>query len=106
MFNLLKNAMHASIGGAALAADKVQEGVQELIKKGQLTEKEGKELVEGYLSKLKSESDKFKTQVQSEVKKQMEKIAIPKKAEFEKLQKEVALLEARVVALESKLEKE
>jgi len=51
MFDIIKKVMLTGVGLAAMTKDKVEEVARDLAKKGKLTEKEGKELVDDLLKK-------------------------------------------------------
>lgn len=59
MVDALQKIIYAGIGSAAIAAEKISEAVDELIKQGNISEKEGKELVKKYLEKAKDESSRI-----------------------------------------------
>ncbi|MGL1902472.1 MAG: hypothetical protein OCC49_10070 [Fibrobacterales bacterium] len=66
MKELLKNAMLAGVGMAALTKEKVEQTVSELTKDLELTEEEGKKMVATLRQKAEDEGTKIKELVKSE----------------------------------------
>ena len=93
MFELLKKAMFMGMGLAALTTEKIEEWVQEVVKKGEMSEKEGKELV----AVLVERSKKFKNELQEKVEKivadSLQKLNIPTRREVEELRARIERLE-------------
>lgn len=88
----LKRLLLLTVGAASASMEKVDSVVQELIEKGKMTVKEGKELREELLRD--KESGKYK----EELKNFLSSLRLATKEEVEKL-------EARVAALEEELRK-
>lgn len=88
----LKRLLLLTVGAASASMEKVDSVVQELIEKGKMTVKEGKELREELLRD--KESGKYK----EELKSFLSSLRLATKEEVEKL-------EARVAALEEELRK-
>lgn len=100
MLDTLKKVMYAGVGGAAFAVDKVNEGIQELIKRGEISEKEGKELVDEYVAKVKEESSKMKEQIEEAVKSHLGDAPTASKNDIDSLKQEIEELRGRVAQLE------
>ena len=65
MFDLIKKAMFTSLGLAYMTKEKLEELSNDLIEKGKLSEKEGKEFVE----ELKKKSEEAKKGAQEQIEK-------------------------------------
>jgi len=93
MDNLIKKLTYASLGFIALGRRKAQVLAQEIAEKTDLSEEEGKQL----LDDLSAESDKLKADLESSVKEQVDqtvkKLNIPTREEVDDLKKRVEALE-------------
>ena len=93
MFEFIKRAIYFGAGLASMTAEKIEEAVAEIVKRGEITEKQGRELVQ----ELKERSHKARHELGERVEKMMEealqKLNIPTR-------KEVNELKARIEALE------
>jgi polyhydroxyalkanoate synthesis regulator phasin len=93
MYDFIKKGVLLGMGLASMTLEKFESTVEELIRKGELSEKEGKDLVE----ELKGKSE----EVRSDMTKRVEKIVadtlsrldVPRKAELDELRERVATLE-------------
>ncbi len=101
MIKRLKKVMYAGVGGVAFAGEKATETIKELIKKGEITEKEGKELLDGYSQKIKEEKDKLLENIDKAVTKQIQEMPFVTKKKYETLEQEVEILKDKVAELTS-----
>lgn len=96
IFDVVKNALLAGFG----VQEKVKEFIDELVKKGELSESQGAKLVKEWTEKAdKSTSDLGKS-ISELVTKTLEKMNIPTKDDMEKLNKKIQSLSLRVKKLE------
>jgi polyhydroxyalkanoate synthesis regulator phasin len=96
VFDVAKRALMAGFG----VQEKVKEFIDELVKKGELSESQGAKLVKEWTEKAdKSTSDLGKS-ISELVAKTLEKMNIPTKDDMEKLNKNIQSLSARVKKLE------
>ena len=93
MFNLLKKMIWLGAGLAVMTAEKIEAVVAELVKKGQLSEKEGKELG----AELVARSIKAKKELGEKVEKTMsdtlQKLNIPTRKDLEEIKARLERLE-------------
>ena len=93
MFNLLKKMIWLGAGLAVMTTEKIEAVVAELIKKGQLSEKEGKELA----AELVARSIKAKKELGEKVEKTMsdtlQKLNIPARKDLEEIKARLERLE-------------
>jgi poly(hydroxyalkanoate) granule-associated protein len=100
VFDVVRNAILAGFG----VQEKVKEFIDELVKKGELSESQGAKLVKEWTEKAdKSTSDLGKS-ISELVTKTLEKMNIPTKDDMEKLNKKIQSLSARVKKLEGTTE--
>jgi polyhydroxyalkanoate synthesis regulator phasin len=98
MLDFLKRTIWISVGLAAMTAEKIDETVREIVKKGHLTEKEGKELIVDLVEKSKKARKDLGERVEGMVQDTLQRLKIPTR-------KEVDELKAKIEQLEKALEK-
>lgn len=96
MLELLEKTMMTAIGAAALSQKKADELLQELQKKFNVTEKEGKDFLTRLQETAKQNQAKLEELAQQEVLKACERIGVVSAEEFNKLKKKVAQIEKRL----------
>ena len=94
----LKKLVYAGVGFAAQASEKFEKSIEELVKKGNIEEKEGKKIVNDFFAK----SEKTKESFESKFKKTTEEIVTKFKLAP---QSEVKALNKRIEKLEKMLAK-
>ncbi len=85
----------AGVGFAAMTKDKIDEHVKELVEKGKLTEKEGREMADDMLKKSKQAAEDLEKQVEKLVQQTLGTLQIPSKKEVEELAARIEKLEAK-----------
>ncbi len=98
MMEYIRKAMLIGIGLAATTREKIEESIAELVKKGELSEKEGKELVNDLLERSKKMKEEMDKKVEKIVADTLNRLNIPTK-------KELAELKAKIDELERELAK-
>jgi polyhydroxyalkanoate synthesis regulator phasin len=102
IFDVVRNAILAGFG----VQEKVKEFIDELVKKGELSESQGARLVKEWTEKAdKSTADLSKT-ISDLVSKTLEKMNIPTREDIERLNKKIQSLSMRVKKLEGITEEE
>ena len=95
MFNFIKKTMLFGVGLAAVTREKIEEVVGELVKKGELSEKEGKEMVDELVEKSKSVKKDLEKKVEKIVADTLNKLNIPTRDELAELKKKIDKLEKK-----------
>ena len=98
VFDVVRNAMLAGFG----VQEKVREFVDELVKKGELSESQGAKLVREWTEKADKSTDEWSKSMSEIVSKTLEKMNMPTKEEVEKLNKTITELSSRLKKLEEK----
>ena len=98
MLEILEKTLLTGIGAVALTQKKGEELIEDLKKRLNLTEEEGKNLLEKLLDAAKDNQKKLEEMAQSEVKKACERIGVVNVEDFEKLQSKVEKLEKQLKA--------
>ena len=98
MLEFLKKTLWVGAGLAAMTAEKIEEMVKEIVNRGHITEKEGKELVDDLIEKSKKAKKDLGDRVENVVQETLQRLKIPSR-------KEVDELKARIEQLEKASEK-
>jgi polyhydroxyalkanoate synthesis regulator phasin len=94
MKEFMRKSMLFGIGLATLTREKIEEAVDELIKKGEMTEKEGKDAIDDLVKKSKAMSDELAEKVEKMVADALRKLNIPTRDEFLQLKEKVEQLDS------------
>ncbi|MFK5926774.1 MAG: phasin family protein [Desulfuromusa sp.] len=96
MLEIVEKTLLTGIGAVALTQKKAEELIGDLKKRMNLTEDEGKNLLEKLRGAAKDNQEKLEKMAQDEVKKACDRMGVVTAAEFEKLQHKVELLEKQL----------
>ena len=94
--DVIRNALLAGVGGQ----EKVKEVIDDLVKKGELSESQGAKLVKEWTEKVEKNTEDVSKSISEIIAKTLEKMNLPTKGDVEKLQGKIDSLEARVSKLE------
>ncbi|MBU0699593.1 MAG: hypothetical protein ABIK98_08100 [Pseudomonadota bacterium] len=89
MLSLLKKSLLTGIGLALIAKDEVEDLAKELVKKGQMTEKEGNKFLEGLQKRYDETQKKLEEKVEKAVKEFLKRADIVTGDELKGLKKEI-----------------
>lgn len=95
-FDVMRNALLAGFG----VQEKVSEFVNELVKKGELSESQGAKLVKEWTERADKSTEQLSKSLSELIARTMEKMTLPTKDDIEKLSKKVQAISARVKRLE------
>jgi polyhydroxyalkanoate synthesis regulator phasin len=98
MLDFLKKGALIGVGLVAMTTEKIEEAVSEIVKRGELSEKEGKELLTDLVEKSKRIKKEWGEKVEKITADTLQKLKIPQR-------KEIDELKARLERLEKQLEK-
>ncbi len=93
---ILHKALMVGIG----VPEKIRELVDDLVKKGELSESQGAKLIKECSEKVTSTGEELNKTITEIINKTLEKMNIPSKEEVSKLQKKLTALSARVKKIE------
>lgn len=96
MFDLVRNVLLAGLG----AQEKIKESIDELVKKGELSESQGAKIIKEWTEKADRSTSELRGDISEIITKTLEKMNIPAKEDIENLQKKVESLSARIEMLE------
>jgi len=98
MLEIVEKTLLTGIGAMALTQKKAEELIDDLKKRMNITEEEGKTLLEKLRSAAKDNQKKLEEMAQDEVKKACDRIGVVTTEEFEKLQRKMEQLEKQLKA--------
>ena len=96
LFESIRRALMAGLG----MQEKVKELVDELVKKGELSENQGAKLVKEWTDKFSKSGDNLGKSITELINKSLEKMNIPTRDEVEKLNTKIRSLSAKIKKLE------
>lgn len=96
VFDIVRNAILAGFG----VQEKVKEFIDELVKKGELSESQGAKIVKEWTETANKTTDQFSKSLSEVVSKTLERMNIPTKEDIERLNKKIQSLSIRVKKLE------
>jgi polyhydroxyalkanoate synthesis regulator phasin len=95
MFEIIKKTMLVGVGLAAVTKKEVEELARELTEKGEVSEKEGKVLIDELLKKSEQARDDLETKVEDTVSKVLGRMELATKGDIDRLAKEIKRLEQK-----------
>ncbi|HSB32340.1 MAG TPA: phasin family protein [Candidatus Sulfobium mesophilum] len=98
LFDTIRNTMLAGFG----VQEKVREFVDELVKKGELSESQGAKLVKEWSDKFEKNTTDISKSLNEVVTKTLEKMNLPTKDDIQKLNEKIDSLASRVAKVEEK----
>jgi len=96
LFDIIKNALLAGYG----VQEKVKEFVDELVKKGELSESQGVKLVKEWSEKAEKNTEDISSSLNDLLKKAVERMKIPSQEDIDSLKEKISDLSVRVKKLE------
>jgi len=96
MFELFEKAVLTGLGAVSLSQKKAEEFLKELQEKYRVSEEEGKQFLDRVQAMAKEGTSKVAEMAEAEVQKVVDRIGLVPREEFDRLQKRVQQLEARL----------
>lgn len=96
MSDLLKRVLMLGIGTASLTKEKIEALVEELVKKGELTREEGREMVEKATARAREESTTIREKFSETYQDTLRTMGVATSDQVEELERRMTVLEARV----------
>ncbi|NTU43837.1 MAG: hypothetical protein HGA78_12475 [Nitrospirales bacterium] len=97
IFDVMKSAILAGYG----VQEKVKEFIDELVKKGELSESQGAKMAKEWMDRADKTTSDMSKGISEAVAKSLDKVNIATREDIEKLSKEIQELSARVKSLET-----
>jgi poly(hydroxyalkanoate) granule-associated protein len=96
LFASARKVLLASIGVIALAQDEIEDFVDRLVERGEIAEKEGKQLMQEIIEKRKHKAARLEERFNKRVEDLLVRMNIPTKADIEALSEKIAALSKKV----------
>ena len=96
LFDAVRKVCLAGVGAVALTVEAVEDLVEKLVERGELTEEEGRKLVNDVWSKRKKDAKKAEEELNKRVDELMTRFEIPSKTEFNDLSSKIDALSKKV----------
>ncbi len=96
MQDLLKKAFSLGIGALLVSKDKIEEVVNELVKRGELGQEEGKNLVKELIEKGEASMHEVEGKIEKIVQSITEKLNLPTRKELNELKSEIEQLKEKL----------
>jgi polyhydroxyalkanoate synthesis regulator phasin len=93
MFRLLKKGYLVGLGLASLTREKIEEVVDELVRRGELAEKDRPGMIEDLMARMKEEQRKVTSSVRENAQKVITEMGVPSRQEYEELLRRIDQLE-------------
>lgn len=104
MSEMFQKVMLLGIGAASLTREKVEELVDELVKKGKLTTEEGRELLDQATGRAKKEGMNIKEMAEDTYKDALRAMGVANRETVDDLERRLDVLEARVYGKPARVE--
>lgn len=96
MIDLVKKGVLLGLGAAELTRERVENTVDELIRRGELAQKERKIAVDELLESARKAQDEFLKRVRGAVERTVTELGLPTKADLAKIEERLAALEKKM----------
>ncbi len=96
ILEMARKVLLAGMGAVALAQDEVEAFVNKLIERGEIAEKDGKNLIDDLREKRKKETKKAEKEVNKRIEEVLERLNVPSKADIEALNQKIATLTEKI----------
>jgi polyhydroxyalkanoate synthesis regulator phasin len=91
--DLINKALALGLGLAVVSKEQIEKVVDELVKKGELSVNDSKDLMKELLQKGEEHQKDINTKLREQVQKILNELNIPSKADIDRLEKRIAQLE-------------
>ncbi|MPM63303.1 hypothetical protein SDC9_110183 [bioreactor metagenome] len=96
MIDLLKKGLALGLGFAIVSKEQIEKTVDELVKKGEVSVSDSKDLVNDLVQKGEEQQKEINAKMQEQIQKLLVELKIPTHADMERLEKRIADLENQV----------
>lgn len=93
MIDLLKKGLALGLGFAIVSKEQIEKVVDELVKKGEVSVTESKDLINDLVQKGEEQQQEINTKIQDQLQKLLEELKVPTQADILRLEKRIAVLE-------------
>jgi polyhydroxyalkanoate synthesis regulator phasin len=105
MEETLKKVLYTGVGMVSDTIESVRKTVDEMVKKGDVSQEHGKKIVDEFTKKYEHRKDDLESRMRNMVNSALEKLNLPQADEVEKLEKRIKSLEVKVGLMNKELDK-
>ena len=98
----LKQLLMIGVGTTSLAAEKMKEVSEQLVKEGKINPDQAKGMVDELMDKIQSEQGTFQAQMEKQVRNILQDLGVPRQSEMDELRGRIDRLERQIRDLENK----
>jgi polyhydroxyalkanoate synthesis regulator phasin len=99
----LKQLLMIGVGTTSLAAEKMKEVSEQLVKEGKINPDQAKGMVDDLMNKIQSEQGNFQSQMEKQIRNILQDLGVPRQSEMDELRGRIDRLERQIRDLENKL---
>lgn len=99
IFDSLRRVLLASIGAVALTKDEMAEFLEKLVARGEIAEQEARKLIAEISEKRKKKAEEAQEMAAERIRKVLDRMDIPTRADLDELSKKVEALARKIEAL-------
>lgn len=99
----LKQLLMIGVGTTSLAAEKMKEMSEQLVKEGKINSDQAKGMMDDLMEKIQSEQGNFQSQMEKQMRNILQDLGVPRQSEMDELRGRIDRLERQVRDLENKL---
>jgi polyhydroxyalkanoate synthesis regulator phasin len=99
----IKQLLMLGIGTTSIAAEKIRQVSEQLVKDGKIDPDRAKGLVDEMVTQLKSEQGNFEKNMERQMRNMLQDLGVPRQSEVDELRGRIDRLERQVRDLENKL---
>lgn len=97
--DLFTTGLYAGIGLVALTKEKAEEIIQELVKKGEVSKEEGKDLLKNLVDKIDQEKRRLQRKIDEQIELAIKNMNLVRKQEMDELKLKIEELERKIEEL-------
>lgn len=97
MEDTIKKIISVSLGMAIIGINKTKEIIDDLIRKGKMSEEEGNKLINDLKEEGEKSRQKAETEIKNLINNALKKMDVPTKEDFNRLEKRVKALEQKIL---------
>jgi len=102
MKDLINKGLAFGLGLAVISKEQIEKFVDEMVKKGEVSSAESKDLMRELFEKGEAEKKEMNSRIREQMEKFLKELNIPTKADLERLEQRIQELEQRIQELENK----
>ncbi len=104
MFEPLRKLMYLGLGAAMMSRDKVQQAIDEMVSRGEVSADEGRRLYDDMISRAEEETRNLNDRIRNQVRQYLTEAGIADRSQIEALARRIDALEYRIDQLITRMD--